>query len=112
VKQYGEMKMKWQEFEKHVRTVASYKWDTHATPATINGVKVDCVLKLKDDYWVLVEITQDESLQKLRTDLAKFATVRPSLISQGIYYYSAILAQECSLTLSITSYKHEVYKEL
>ena len=77
--------MKWQAFEKHVRTVASYKWDTPATAETINGVKVDCVLKPKHNYWILVEITQEKSLSKLRTDLAKFATVRPFLMSQDVY---------------------------
>ncbi len=31
--------MKWQDLEKKVRTIASYKWDTPSNPETINGVK-------------------------------------------------------------------------
>lgn len=77
--------MTWQEFEKYVKIIATYKWETPATAETINGVKVDCILKIRDDFWVAVEITQDESLSKLRIDLAKFATIRPYLMSQNIY---------------------------
>lgn len=77
--------MKWQDFEAHARTIASYIWDVPACTETINGVKCDCVLKHKSDYWVLVEITKEDVLGKLRTDLAKFASIRPYLHSQGIY---------------------------
>ena len=77
--------MDWETLEKIVRKLASYKWGSPARAETINGVKVDCVLKQQSDYWVLVEATQEHTLAKLRTDLAKFATVRPFLFSQKIF---------------------------
>lgn len=77
--------MKWQQLEEHVRMIAALKWQHEARAETINGVKVDCVVRVRADYWVLVEITQDTSLAKLRTDLAKFATVRPYLFAKQIY---------------------------
>ena len=77
--------MKWQDLEKKVRTIASYKWDSQSSPETINGVKVDCVLKIRPDYWTIIEITKEHTLSKLRNDLAKFASVKPLLLSKNIY---------------------------
>jgi hypothetical protein len=77
--------MKWNDFENHVRTVASYLWDVDAKPEVINGVRVDCVLKKSVDHWIIIEITQEESLEKFRTDLGKFAALRQFLFSQDIY---------------------------
>lgn len=77
--------MTWQELESHVRKIASFKWDKTGSAKVINGVKCDCVLEFKSDYWIIIEITQESTLSKLRTDLAKFDSVKPYLLSQGIY---------------------------
>ena len=77
--------MEWQELESRVREIASFLWNCSAVAETVNGVKVDCVLRCKPDYWVLIEITLEDDLAKLRADLAKFASVRPYLFSQNIY---------------------------
>lgn len=77
--------MNWQEFESKVQRVASFIWECEATPEVISGVKVDCVCRIKPDYWVTIEITQERTLDKLRTDLAKFASIRPYLFSKNIY---------------------------
>ena len=75
----------WQQLENHVRSIASYRWFRTARPETINGVKIDCVVKTEKDHWILVEVSKSSTLEKLRTDLAKFATVRPHLFSQNIF---------------------------
>lgn len=80
-----QLKKKWDELEKHVRTIASYLWDKPAVPRTINGVKIDCVVERHSDYLAIVEVSKEDTLEKLRTDLAKFASVRPFLFSQNIY---------------------------
>jgi hypothetical protein len=77
--------MKWQDLEGRVRELASYLWDAPAAPDTINGVKCDCVVRAKPDYWHIVEVSEENDLAKLRTDLAKFATVKPYLFSKNIY---------------------------
>lgn len=78
--------MKYQDFESLVRKTTSFIWEHEASPETINGVKVDCVCKISNDQWITVEITQENTLDKLRTDLAKFASIRPYLFStQNIY---------------------------
>ncbi len=87
--------MNWQSLERKVRKVATLKWDTKAIPLEVNGVRVDCVLKPKKDFWVLVEVSKQNTLDKLRTDLAKFATTRPYLFSQGIYAECYFICENC-----------------
>ncbi len=75
----------WQDLEREVRQLAEVIWGGNALAETINGVKCDCVLKNRSDYWVLVEISKENTLDKLRTDLAKFASIRPYLFLKNIY---------------------------
>ena len=83
---YKELRvMPWQDLEQQVRTIAVHKWDVPASPETVNGVRIDCLLRVKPDYYVLVEVSEEKTLAKLRIDLAKFASVRPFLFSKNIY---------------------------
>lgn len=75
----------WSQLEQEVRTVASYVWDRPARAEEIAGVRLDCVVRLTADYLILVEVSKTDTLDKLRTDLAKFAVVRPALFAQSIY---------------------------
>lgn len=75
----------WQEFEKKVRILSGFIWNCNAVNETINGVKFDCVLKPKENYWIVVEVTEDETLAKVRTDIAKFSTCRQFLFSKNIF---------------------------
>lgn len=77
--------MEWKELEGHVRDLASCHWASAANPETINGVRFDCVIKKHSDYWIIIEISKEETLDKLRTDIAKVAAVRPYLFSRSIY---------------------------
>ena len=60
----------WKALEKRVREIASYIWNAPAEPEELYGVKVDAVLKLEADRWVLIEVTENKSLEKLRNDLS------------------------------------------
>ena len=77
--------MEWQQLEEHVRDLASCHWASDAKPETINGVRFDCVIRKLSDFWIIIEISKEETLDKLRTDIAKVAAVRPYLFSQSIY---------------------------
>ena len=77
--------MDWKDLEKHVRNLASCHWASEATTETINGVRFDCVIKKHSDYWIIIEISKEKTLEKLRTDMAKFAAVRSYLFSENIY---------------------------
>lgn len=75
----------WQTFENKIRDIASYRWNCNATTETIAGVKCDCVLKPDIDQWIIIEITEESSIHKVRNDIIKLATIRLSLIQNGIF---------------------------
>lgn len=81
----SETSISWQVVENRVRELASLIWGVPCHPREIAGVKVDGVLELKPNHWILLEITENETLQKLREDLAKFDTVVPTLLAQRIF---------------------------
>ncbi len=75
----------WQKFEKNVKTLASFIHNSDAQKENINGVDFDCVIKKYNDSWIIVEVTENETLNKVRTDIAKFASCKQYLFSQEIY---------------------------
>jgi energy-coupling factor transporter ATP-binding protein EcfA2 len=75
----------WQKFEKNVKTLASFIHNCDAQKENINGVDFDCVIKKEHDLWIIVEVTENETLNKVRTDIAKFAACKQFLFSQEIY---------------------------
>lgn len=77
--------MIWREMEKLVRQIASYKWNCVAYTETIAGVQCDCVLKPSIDHYIIIEITQENNLTKVREDISKLRTVRSALQNQDIF---------------------------
>lgn len=75
----------WQKFENKVKTLASFIHNSDAQKENINGVDFDCVIKKEADYWIIVEVTENETLEKVRTDIAKFASCKVFLFSQDVY---------------------------
>lgn len=75
----------WQDFEQKIRSIASSRWSCNAVTETIAGVKCDCVLKPELDQWIVVEITEECKIDKVRTDIAKLATVRGALFLKNIF---------------------------
>ena len=61
--------MNWKELEKKVREIATFRWNCNAVTETIAGVKCDCVLKLSTDHWIVIEITKENNLTKVREDI-------------------------------------------
>jgi len=75
----------WKALEESVKIISSFIWNCNAVNETINGVKCDCVLKIRDDYWVIIEVTENETLDKVRTDIAKLSTIKQHLFSKYTY---------------------------
>jgi hypothetical protein len=63
--------MSWQDTENYVHKIASYIWERPAVTENIAGVKCDCVVKIGADRWILIEITEQCSLEKVRSDILK-----------------------------------------
>lgn len=76
--------MGWQSFEQKIREIASFRWRINAVAETIAGIKCDCVLK-EQDRWIVIEITEENKLDKVRTDISKLVTVRNSLMAKDCF---------------------------
>ena len=77
--------MTWKDLEKEIYSIASSRWNCIAASETIAGVKCDCVLKPSPDHWIVVEVTEENRLDKVREDIAKLRTVRGALFQKEIY---------------------------
>jgi len=95
--------MTWKALEENVKTLAGFIWNRNAVPAQINGINYDCVVKLREDYWIIVEVTEDEKLEKVRLDIAKFSAGRQFLFSQDIYaQFYLVMRNEPTLSMVTT----------
>ena len=77
--------MKWQELERLVRRIAEAKFGGIARAEDISGVNCDCVMHLREGSVVLIEISKETTIAKLRVDIAKFNVLRPHFISKNIF---------------------------
>lgn len=93
--------MTWQEFEKHVREIASFRWGCSATSQTIAGIQCDCVLEVSDDRWAIVEITKEYTLTKVREDISKLYTVRNMLFTEKNIYCECFIVMQSIPTNSM-----------
>ena len=75
----------WQKLEAVVRSGAEAKFGARARAETIAGVKCDCVIDLENGSIILIEISKEQTLEKLRTDLAKFNSLRPYYFQRNIF---------------------------
>jgi hypothetical protein len=99
----------WIELEKNVKKIAQLKWNCTANPETINGVNFDCVLKPDSDRWIIIEVTENQTLFKVRTDIAKHAACKFALISKGIHITNYIvLKEEPTLSMHMTGKENHV----
>lgn len=77
--------MSWQDLESRVRKAAEIKYGITARAEEIAGIKCDCVIDFQNGRVVLIEISEESDLTKLRTDLAKFNVLRPHFIGKNIF---------------------------
>lgn len=75
----------WSKLEDDVRTIAQTHWNAPCSPRTIHGVRCDGVIEVKRDHWIAIEISKSNTLDKLRTDIAKFGAIRLAQMAAGIY---------------------------
>ena len=68
-----------------VRTIAGLKFSGVARAQDIAGVRCDCVIDLDDGSAVIVEISKELTIDKLRQDLNKFNTIRPHFFQRDIF---------------------------
>jgi hypothetical protein len=84
----------WKKLEEHVRDIAAVVWRKPALADRIDGVNFDAVIRLSEEEFVIIEITENCSLDKVRTDVAKIAPVKFSLLAQGVLAKSYIVMRD------------------
>jgi hypothetical protein len=75
----------WQDVENLVRDIATHLYNRKAEAKTISGIKCDAVIELAPDNIVVIEVSKEHTLEKLRIDLAKLDIIKHSYFQQGIY---------------------------
>ncbi len=88
------MKMRWAGFEDQVRDIAAHVYGKPCTPRRLVGSDVDGVIDLSPTDVVLIEITTEHKLDKVRRDSVKLVNVRNALFSQKKYARCLIILQE------------------
>jgi len=74
----------WKSLEDHVRGIASLRWSSACRPEHIDGVDFDGVCRVSADELVIIEITKERTLQKVRDDLNKIIPTKIRLATSGL----------------------------
>lgn len=78
------MECSWDKLEGIVRSIASLLWGCEAKAEHIAGVDFDAVLRPSSEEIILIEISKNENLTKVREDIAKIQPYRLISLSEGV----------------------------
>ncbi len=92
------MAKNWARFEDKVRDIASLIWGSRPSPENVGGVDVDAVLHLDRQLSILIEITEDRTLGKVRSDVTKLVTAQNTLHAKRIIARSYCVINAESVT--------------
>lgn len=90
----------WKNLEDHVRGVASLRWNATCKPEHINGVDFDGVVRPTEDELILIEITKERNLEKVRNDINKILPTKIKLATEGLICRGFVVLDD-SPTLSM-----------
>ena len=88
------MTYSWQKLEDKVRSIAALRWKCIAVPEHLGGIDFDAVLRPSAEEIILIEISKNESLDKVRSDISKIDSYRRSCIDSGIVCRGFIVFEE------------------
>lgn len=74
----------WKQFEDYVRAIATLRFGAPCRPEHVAGVDVDGVIHASSDELILVEITENCTLEKVRGDILKISNVRVAQLQSGM----------------------------
>lgn len=78
------MNKSWRQLEDYVRSLAELRWKKVCAPEHLSGVDFDGVIRVDSGEYVLIEITKERNLEKVRSDIHKLNMFRISQAAQGI----------------------------
>lgn len=78
------MNTSWRALEGFVRSFASLRYGKPCQAEHVGGVDVDGVVHISADEKVIIEITENMTLNKVREDITKISAVRLGLLMRGV----------------------------
>jgi hypothetical protein len=90
--------MEWKHFEDEIRKFATIRWSRPCNKETINGVEIDGVLQIDDSHYILIEITQNERLEKFRKDITDLDLIRTQLFNNEKIFSDCYIVTEEEIT--------------
>lgn len=94
------MKYSWKKLEDVVRSIASLHWGCQARAEHLAGVDFDAVLRPTSGEVILIEISKNENLNKVRDDIIKIQSYRIASLAEGIMCRGYIIFEDAP-TLSM-----------
>lgn len=84
----------WKKLEDKIRDLASVMWNRTAAPERISGVNFDAVLKISSEEIVLIEVTEERNLAKIREDIAKIRAIKINYAVDGVFAKAFIVMRD------------------
>lgn len=88
------MSSTWKSLEDYVRGIAALRWGAPCRPEHIDGVDFDGVVHVSSDEIIIIEITKERNLQKVRDDLNKIKPTKLRLATEGMICRGYIVLEE------------------
>ena len=77
-----------------MRALATLRWAAPCLPEHIDGVDFDGVVRISSDELVLIEITKERDLAKVRSDINKILPTKIRLGTQGLICRAFVILEE------------------
>lgn len=84
----------WSNLEAYARSIASIIWFKEAIPERIDGVNFDGVIRISDEEIILIEVTEEHNLAKIRGDIAKILAVKMRFAAQMVIARAYIILKD------------------
>ena len=88
------MKLRWETFEDQVRDIAAHVYGRACSPRRLAGSNIDGVIDVDLDTLILLEITTDHTVAKVRGDVVKLSNVRNALYLEGKFARCLVVTQK------------------
>lgn len=84
----------WKNLEDRVRDIASLKWNAPCRPEHLDGVDFDSVCRINEGELIILEVTKEKNLDKVRRDINKIFPTKTRLMSRGVICRAFIVLEE------------------
>ena len=84
----------WKNLESHVKSLCEMIFERSSQPDRINGVNYDNVVHISDDEIAIIEVTEERSLDKVRTDVGKIYATKLAMAAQGTVVKAFIVMRD------------------